>query len=130
MFDFDSHGAHSFVDIIKAITTFSSIVSLYLYVRRPLIKPHLPPTAFRLIKATMHMSFLQVALGISTLIYLVPIHLAATHQAGSLVLLTLALASGASLRRPGRVAQELINGRVVRELQKRGGHVGSFTKGV
>lgn len=54
------------------------------------------------------MSLLQVSLGVSTLIYLVPIPLAAAHQAGSLVLLTLALASGAALRRPGRVATELL----------------------
>lgn len=93
---------------VLAITTFTSIVSLFLYVRRPSVKPHLPPTAYRLIKGTMHMSVLQVALGISTLVYMVPIHLAATHQAGSLVLLTLALASGASLRRPGKVASELL----------------------
>ena len=63
------------------MTTFTSIVSLFLFVRRPSIAMHLPPTTVRLIKGTMHMSFLQVALGISTLIYLVPIHLAATHQA-------------------------------------------------
>ena len=69
----------------------------------------------------MHMAFLQVALGISTLVYLVPIHLAATHQAGSLVLLTLALASGASLRRPGKVARELL---------KKGRVAGQFTKPV
>ena len=54
------------------------------------------------------MSLLQVSLGISTLIYLVPIPLASAHQAGSLVLLTLALAAGASLRRPGKVARELL----------------------
>ncbi|SCV72203.1 BQ2448_4897 [Microbotryum intermedium] len=93
---------------LLATTTFAAIVSLFLYARRPSIRAHLPPTTLRLIKGTMHMSILQVTLGISTLIYLVPIHLAATHQAGSLVLLTLALASGASLRRPSKVARELM----------------------
>ncbi|KAK4704975.1 heme a synthase, partial [Phenoliferia sp. Uapishka_3] len=96
---------------VIAMTTFASIVSLFLYVRRPSIKPHLPPHTFRLIKATMHMSFLQVALGISTLIYLVPIPLASAHQAGSLVLLSLAIAAGASLRRPGKVAREIMKAR-------------------
>lgn len=92
-----------------AYTTFASIVSLFLYARRPHIRSQLPPTTYRLIKGTLHMSLLQVALGISTLLYLVPIHLAATHQAGSLVLLTLALATGASLRRPSsRVASEAL----------------------
>jgi cytochrome c oxidase assembly protein subunit 15 len=54
------------------------------------------------------MAVLQAALGITTLLYLVPTHLAATHQAGSLVLLSLVLAAGASLRRPGKVAQEAL----------------------
>ncbi|PTB77879.1 cytochrome oxidase assembly [Trichoderma longibrachiatum ATCC 18648] len=39
----------------------------------------------------VHLVSLQAALGISTLIYMVPIHLAATHQAGSLAVLTGAL---------------------------------------
>lgn len=83
-------------------------MSLWLYVRRPTVAMHLPPTTLRLIRGTFHMSLLQVSLGISTLIYLVPIPLASAHQAGSLVLLTLALASGASLRRPGKVAREML----------------------
>jgi cytochrome c oxidase assembly protein subunit 15 len=100
------------------MTTFTSIVALFLYVRRPSVRPHLPPTTFRLIKGTLHMSLVQVALGISTLVYLVPIHLAATHQAGSLVLLSLALAAGASLRRPGKVARELLRMRRVGGVKK------------
>ncbi|GAA5840179.1 hypothetical protein JCM9279_002302 [Rhodotorula babjevae] len=92
-----------------AYTTFLSVVSLFAFARRPHIRAQLPPTTYRLIKASLHMSLLQVALGISTLLYLVPTHLAATHQAGSLVLLSLVLAAGASLRRPGsRVVQEAL----------------------
>ncbi|KAK4047967.1 Cytochrome c oxidase assembly protein cox15 [Microbotryomycetes sp. JL221] len=94
---------------VLAMTTFTSIVSLFLFARRPHIRSALPPTTYRLIKGTMHMSVLQVALGISTLLYMVPIHLAATHQAGSLILLSLTLATGASLRRvPSRVLSELV----------------------
>lgn len=93
---------------VLAMTTFTAIVSLFLFTRRPSVAMHLPPTTLRLVKATFHMSVLQVALGISTLIYLVPIPLASAHQAGSLVLLSLALASGASLRRPGKVAMEIM----------------------
>ncbi|KAM0791622.1 hypothetical protein ACM66B_006061 [Microbotryomycetes sp. NB124-2] len=103
---------------VLAMTTFTSIVSLFLYARRPHIRSALPPTTFRLIKGTMHMSFLQVALGISTLLYMVPIHLAATHQAGSLVLLSLTLATGASLRRvPKSVLRELVKLRRVSPSQ-------------
>ncbi|KAK4047253.1 Cytochrome c oxidase assembly protein cox15 [Microbotryomycetes sp. JL201] len=103
---------------VLAMTTFTSIVSLFLFARRPHIRSALPPTTFRLIKGTMHMSFLQVALGISTLLYMVPIHLAATHQAGSLVLLSLSLATGASLRRvPKSVLKELVKLRRISSSQ-------------
>ncbi|GAA6007025.1 hypothetical protein JCM10207_009174 [Rhodosporidiobolus poonsookiae] len=91
-----------------AYTTFFSVVGLFFYARRPAIKSQLPPTTYRLIKGSMHMAVLQLTLGITTLLYLVPTHLAATHQAGSLVLLSLVLAAGASLRRPSRVAQEAL----------------------
>ena len=69
---------------ILAITTFALISLAWLSaMRRPLPKQ---------IKNGMHvvMGFgvLQVALGIGTLIYMVPTHLAVTHQAGSLALLT------------------------------------------
>jgi heme a synthase len=46
----------------------------------------------------VHLVLLQVALGISTLIYLVPVPLAAAHQAGSLALLTGALVLGSRMR--------------------------------
>lgn len=91
-----------------ATTTFTAIVALFLYVRRPSIAMHIPANALRAIKATMHMAFLQVALGISTLVYLVPIPLAAAHQAGSLVLLSLCVTAGAALRRPSQNAQKYI----------------------
>lgn len=42
----------------------------------------------------LHLAILQVALGIGTLVYIVPTHLAATHQAGSLALLTGAIVLG------------------------------------
>ncbi|GAA5833221.1 hypothetical protein JCM3766R1_005445 [Sporobolomyces carnicolor] len=98
-----------------AYTTFLSVVTLFAVTRRPAIRSQLPPLTNRLIKASLHMSLLQVALGISTLLYLVPTHLAATHQAGSLVLLTLVLGVGASLRRPGKVAQEVLKIKAIRE---------------
>lgn len=43
------------------------------------------------LRAMTVMSWVQVALGISTLVYLVPTPLAASHQAGSLLLLSTAL---------------------------------------
>lgn len=47
------------------------------------------------------MALLQFALGVSTLLLVVPVHLAATHQAGAVTLFTLALiAAQAGVRRP------------------------------
>jgi cytochrome c oxidase assembly protein subunit 15 len=98
-----------------AYTTFLSIVTLFGLTRRRSIQKDLPPLTNRLIKASLHMSLLQVALGVSTLLYLVPTHLAATHQAGSLVLLTLVLGVGASLRRPGKVARQVLKIKALKE---------------
>ena len=51
------------------------------------------------------MANIQVLLGISTLLYLVPVPLAALHQAGSVALLTTMVHLLVSLRRPGAAAQ-------------------------
>ena len=45
-------------------------------------------SAARGVSAVAYLAWMQVVLGISTLLYLVPTPLAATHQAGSLALLT------------------------------------------
>lgn len=81
---------------ILAVAAFTLISLAWISsIRRPLPKS---------IKTGMHtvMGFavLQVALGISTLIYMVPTHLAATHQAGSLALLTAVLVLLGRLRAP------------------------------
>jgi heme a synthase len=82
---------------VLAVTTFGLITLTWLAaIRGPFPKP---------IKSGAHMvmgfAVLQVALGISTLIYMVPTHLAATHQAGSLALLTAVLVLLARTRYPG-----------------------------
>lgn len=50
------------------------------------------------------MANIQVILGISTLLYLVPVPLAAAHQAGSVALLTAMVHLLIALRRPGAAA--------------------------
>ena len=90
---------------LLATTTFASALGLLLYVRRPAIRSAVPPQALRHVKEIFGMALLQASLGISTLVYLVPTSLASIHQAGSLVLLTLCLAAGASLRRPAYAAR-------------------------
>jgi cytochrome c oxidase assembly protein subunit 15 len=50
---------------------------------------------------------MQVALGISTLLYLVPTPLASAHQAGSLFLLTWVMVLGSRVWHPSRTAKLL-----------------------
>ncbi|KAI1341279.1 COX15-CtaA-domain-containing protein [Xylariaceae sp. FL0016] len=85
---------------ILATTTFCSVLSLFAYARRGRVTSILPKDAQKGVMGVVHLVSLQVALGISTLIYMVPISLAAAHQAGSLALLTGVLVLGHRLRVP------------------------------
>ncbi|KAI9354911.1 cytochrome oxidase assembly protein-domain-containing protein [Pilaira anomala] len=67
-----------------AETTATLTTALWLYSRRL----PLPKNARLAVNTMMGAVVLQVTLGISTLIYMVPLQLAAAHQAGALVLLT------------------------------------------
>lgn len=91
-----------------AITTFTVLLSLPLIARtRSLRMAQLPAQARRWANLTAAAAVTQVTLGITTLLYLVPTHLAATHQAGSVVLLTCLMGLMGSLRRPGKLVQAL-----------------------
>jgi cytochrome c oxidase assembly protein subunit 15 len=72
---------------VLATLTFSSILLFWLAALR--LRP--TPSARVAIHLLMLMAAIQVALGISTLLLHVPVALAATHQAGALMLLTLTL---------------------------------------
>ncbi|KAL6820392.1 cytochrome oxidase assembly domain-containing protein [Trichoderma sp. SZMC 28015] len=76
---------------IMAITTFCTILALFAYARTGKVAAALPKNAKKGTTGLVHLVTMQAALGISTLIYMVPTHLAATHQAGSLAVLTGAL---------------------------------------
>ncbi|XP_064599901.1 heme A synthase COX15-like isoform X2 [Liolophura sinensis] len=54
-------------------------------------KVHLPPRARLAVNCLCGMAYIQVLLGITTLLTFVPTSLAATHQSGSLILLTCAV---------------------------------------
>jgi heme a synthase len=74
---------------VLATTTFTAVLGLWAYSRfNPSVRAKLPLSARKGMLGVVHLVLLQVALGISTLIYLVPTPLAAAHQAGSLALLT------------------------------------------
>jgi len=81
---FENSAAVQFNHRLLAMTTFTSVTALWAWSRKILL-PRRVRFATNLLFAV---ASLQVLLGISTLVYLVPVHLAAMHQAGSLTLLT------------------------------------------
>lgn len=97
---------------VLAVSTFCLITAFHLYSHR--MRPFLPRSAYRANTAVMGLVSLQVLLGITTLIYVVPTPLAAAHQAGALALLTGVIFMCARLRQP-RTAQRLL----ISALEKR-----------
>ncbi|KAI8892979.1 COX15/CtaA family [Globomyces pollinis-pini] len=72
---------------LLAMTTFTAITGLWIFSR----KTRLSRTSKLVTNLMMGVALCQVTLGISTLIYLVPVPLAAAHQGGSLTLLSMAI---------------------------------------
>jgi heme a synthase len=89
----------------QAMTTYTCTGLLFAATRFPSLRKALPPATRRMAAGVFGMANIQVLLGISTLLYLVPVPLAAAHQAGSVALLTTAVHTLLTLRRPGRSAQ-------------------------
>jgi len=88
---------------ILATTTFTAIVALFAYSRfSPKAKKLIPRASKKGMHGVLGFACLQVALGISTLIYLVPLPLASAHQAGSLALLSWVLILGNRTWLPNR----------------------------
>ena len=88
---------------ILATTTFTSVMALWAYSRfSRKVRTILPVPARKGIHGVVGFVFLQVVLGISTLIYLVPLPLASAHQAGSLALLSFVLILGSRTWLPNR----------------------------
>ena len=87
------------------MTTYTSTALLFAKTLRPAIRAALPPAARTATAAAFAMANIQVLLGISTLLYLVPVPLAAAHQAGSVLLLSAMIHVLITLRRPSAAAQ-------------------------
>ncbi|CAK7205446.1 Cytochrome c oxidase assembly protein cox15 [Sporothrix eucalyptigena] len=102
---------------ILATTTFCAVLALFAFSRTGRIAAVLPKNAKRGATGVVHLVLLQATLGICTLIYMVPTHLAATHQAGSLALLTGVLVLGHRLRMP-KSTLRLIEKYVAKGAQK------------
>lgn len=80
---------------VLGISSLAAITGLYLFSRKMVI----PKRAKVAISLLIAMAYAQVALGISTLLLYVPTPIAATHQSGSLALLSLAIWVLAELRK-------------------------------
>ena len=95
---------------ILATTTFTSIMALWAYIKiSPSVKKVLPMASRKGVHGVVGFAFLQVALGISTLIYLVPLPLASAHQAGSLALLSYVLVLGSRTWLPNRRVSSMLS---------------------
>ncbi|KAK6203421.1 cytochrome c oxidase assembly protein COX15 [Scheffersomyces amazonensis] len=101
---------------IFATTAFFAILGAHHIVNKN--KAIIPKSAVKSMHTVMGFATLQVALGISTLIYLVPIPLAAAHQAGALALLTTCLLFSARLKAPRPEAIGYINKLMKNQLLK------------
>ncbi|EMD64531.1 hypothetical protein GGP41_006931 [Bipolaris sorokiniana] len=96
---------------ILATTTFTAVMSLFAYTRFSKgVRTTLPKEAHKGVQGLVHLVSLQVTLGISTLIYMVPTWLASAHQAGALALLTGAVVLFSRISMPRRA--------VLRQLMK------------
>jgi cytochrome c oxidase assembly protein subunit 15 len=84
---FDNLSTVQFDHRVLAITTFVLIVIFW--ARIP--KSDLPERVKKSVNALLHTGVLQVALGIATLLLVVPVSLAAAHQGVAMVLFTVAL---------------------------------------
>lgn len=95
---FDNLSAVQFDHRLLAETTWLVVVCLWLLSLRAALAPG-ARRAFHLLAA---MATLQAALGISTLLLVVPLPLAVLHQAGALLLLTLGLVTVHAMGRSAR----------------------------
>ncbi|KAI9708602.1 MAG: Cytochrome c oxidase assembly protein cox15 [Bogoriella megaspora] len=107
---------------ILATSTFTAVMVLWAWTRfgrRFRGAGTLPKDVVKGVRGVVHLVWLQVALGISTLLYLVPTPLAAAHQAGSLALLTGVVVLGSRLTVPRVVVTALKNPEVMKRIVAR-----------
>ncbi|KAL9100045.1 MAG: hypothetical protein Q9163_004538 [Psora crenata] len=94
---------------VLATTTFTAVIALFLYSRySKKVKRLIPIGSRKAMHGVLGFACLQVALGISTLIYLVPLPLASAHQAGSLALLSYVLVLGSRTWLPNSKLSSLL----------------------
>jgi cytochrome c oxidase assembly protein subunit 15 len=105
---FESIEAVQFNHRLLAETTFLAVLALWAYGLR-----HAPDGwTRRALHALLAAACLQLGLGIATLLLVVPIPLAAAHQAGAVLLLTAAIVLRHAVRAPARLAAAVPAGSV------------------
>jgi cytochrome c oxidase assembly protein subunit 15 len=92
---FDNMATVQFDHRLLAIATFVLIIAYWVQIRQS----DLPARVATGVNALLHTAVLQVALGIATLLLIVPVALAAAHQAIAMLLFTVALYLCHGLRR-------------------------------
>ena len=93
---FENAAAAQFDHRLLAMTTPAVVLALWLAGSRAM----LPGRARLALHGLLAIAALQFALGVSTLLFVVPIPLAAAHQGGAVLLLTAAIALRHTLRPP------------------------------
>jgi cytochrome c oxidase assembly protein subunit 15 len=102
---FENVAAVQFDHRALAVATAAVIVSIW----AAGLRANLPRAARAALHAVLTAALLQVALGIATLLMLVPIPLAAAHQAGAVLLLTAAIVLRHSLRRAAAIEVPIVD---------------------
>ena len=91
---------------IMATTSFSAIMAFWAYTRyNSQVRSLLSSSARQGVRGVVGLVWMQVALGITTLLYLVPVPIASAHQAGALALLTGTFVLGSRVWIPKRTAR-------------------------
>jgi len=91
---------------ILATTTFVAVNALFAWARfSPSIRGNLTKGTKMALTGVLGIAYLQVTLGLTTLLYLVPTPIAAAHQAGALALLTTMVVLGSRTWTPPRLTR-------------------------
>ena len=91
---------------ILATTTFVAVNALFAWARfSPSIRSNLTKGTKMALTGVLGIAYLQVTLGLTTLLYLVPTPVAAAHQAGALALLTTMVVLGSRTWTPPRLTR-------------------------
>lgn len=95
---------------ILATTTFVAVNALFAYARfSPRIRTNITKGTKMALTGVLGVAYLQVTLGLTTLLYLVPTSIAAAHQAGALVLLSSMVVLGSTVWKTPRLTRLVRN---------------------